>query len=360
MSDFHASVTLTIESLAFGGKGVARHDGKVWFVPFVIPGEKIEASPVRERKQFVEGRLVRIREASPLRTTPRCQYFGSCGGCSYQHIRYSDQLRFKTRQVEEALIRIGGIAAPSVLPMQGGNQDYGYRNRISVHTRDGKTGFYDQSGRAILDVTRCEIASDYLNQALEEFRQRRPRDGRFTLREPQVARGFQQTNPQVAELLRQEVLRRILAYPARRLLDAYCGSGFFAKLAAPHFQEVIGMDWSEASIRDARQNTQEGERYLQGATEDLLPTTLTPELSPETVVILDPPQEGLSGTVVQALLDAPARTLVYVSCNPATFARDVKKLSAAYALGSVQPFDMFPQTAEIELVATLLPKTPMD
>src|SRR5688572_22899770 len=111
------SVDLKIEDVAFGGKGVARDEGKAVFVPFTIDGERITANIVREKKQFAEGDLAEILESSPERTTPKCPYFGRCGGCSYQHISYAHQLELKARQVEQAMRRIGRVAEPPMRSM---------------------------------------------------------------------------------------------------------------------------------------------------------------------------------------------------------------------------------------------------
>lgn len=132
---------LRIEDVAFGGKGVAREQGKAVFVPYTIEGEIVSAEVVREKKQFAEAELVEVKERSPDRMEPQCPYFARCGGCAYQHISYERQLAIKWRQVREALERIGKIKDVPMRPIVPSPQQYGYRNRITVHAQDGLIGF---------------------------------------------------------------------------------------------------------------------------------------------------------------------------------------------------------------------------
>ena len=132
----------SIDDIAFGGKGVGRAEGKAVFVPFTIEGERVTARVVREKKSFAEAELVRVMEASAQRVRPQCPYFERCGGCSYQHMSYEHQLHWKSRQVRQALQRIGKFREPPLRPIVPSPQDYGYRNRITVHVENGIVGFF--------------------------------------------------------------------------------------------------------------------------------------------------------------------------------------------------------------------------
>src|SRR5687768_15113335 len=136
------TLELDIQDVAFGGKGVARHEGKVYFVPFTIPGEKVSARVLRQKKNFAEAELVAVLSPSPDRVEPPCPYYGRCGGCSYQHIAYPRQLALKAAQVEQTLRRVGRLAHVPMRPAIGAAQPYGYRNRIRVHSAGGITGFF--------------------------------------------------------------------------------------------------------------------------------------------------------------------------------------------------------------------------
>ena len=232
-------IDLKIEDIAFGGRGVAREQGKAVFVPYTIEHETVSAEIVREKKQFAEAELIDVKESSPHRVTPPCPYFGSCGGCAYQHIDYEHQLAIKWRQVRDVLQRIGKLKDIPMRPIIPSPEQYGYRNRITVHAQDGVIGFFRRDSHRLIDIERCAIARDEVNRALAELRaQPHVRDGHYTLRASSRPRVFSQTNDAVANALRD--LIDTLAAPNQQLLiDAYCGAGFFAKALLDKFDRVI-------------------------------------------------------------------------------------------------------------------------
>jgi len=349
-------VDLKIEDVAFGGKGVAREQGKAVFVPYTIEHETVSAEIVREKKQFAEAELIDVKESSPHRVTPPCPYFGSCGGCAYQHIDYEHQLAIKWRQVRDVLQRIGKLKDIPMRPIIPSPEQYGYRNRITVHAQDGVIGFFRRDSHRLIDIERCAIARDEVNRALAELRmQPHVRDGHYTLRASSRPRVFSQTNDAVANALRD--LIDTLAAPNQQLLiDAYCGAGFFAKALLDKFKRVIGIDWDRFAIEAARQNATAKEIYIAGDV-DLAVGRLrliVPGFRTEkTTLLVDPPAAGLSATMRRAIVDLVPATLIYVSCDPATLARDLRELQEKFTIESVTPLDMFPQTAEIEVALHL-------
>jgi tRNA/tmRNA/rRNA uracil-C5-methylase (TrmA/RlmC/RlmD family) len=361
-------VDLKIEDIAFGGKGVGREQGKATFVSYTIEGELVSAQIVREKKQFAEAELVEVKESSPHRVAAACPYFGHCGGCAYQHIDYEHQLAIKWRQVRNVLQRIGKLKDIPVRPIIPSPKPYGYRNRITVHAQDGVIGFFRRDSHRLIDVERCPISCDEVNRALAELRKRNPRDGHYTLRTPTSRRVFSQTNDEVADALRDLIVG--LVTPNQDLLiDAYCGAGFFAKALVDKFEHVVGIDWDKFAITAARESATERETYIAGDVEEELqqlgavhpnrpPRANDPDngrlrsIAPTTIIV-DPPATGLTANVRGAILDLAPVTLIYVSCNPATLARDLKELQEKFTISSVTALDMFPQTAEIEAVAHL-------
>jgi tRNA/tmRNA/rRNA uracil-C5-methylase (TrmA/RlmC/RlmD family) len=367
-------VDLNIEDIAFGGKGIARENGRVVFIPFTIEGEKISAEIVREKKQFAEAELVDLRESSPHRVQPECPYFGRCGGCSYQHIDYEHQLAIKWRQVRDVLRRIGKLKNPPMRPIVPSPTPYGYRNRITVHAQDGVIGFFGRESNRLIDIEHCRIAMDEVNRALAELRAQHVRNGHYTLRAERGPRVFSQANDVVANALRESIVKMIPTDQGL-LIDAYCGAGFFAKVLLGKFQRVIGIDWDRFAIEIATKNASTKETYIAGDIEVELQKvgaihlnrpsranniqderlgSIAPTFAPEkTTVIVDPPASGLTANVRQALVDLAPATLIYISCNPPTLARDLADLQQTFAISSVTPFDMFPQTAEIEVAVHL-------
>jgi 23S rRNA (uracil1939-C5)-methyltransferase len=342
---------LEIHDVAFGGKGVARHDGKVYFVPFTIPGEKITARVVRQKKNFGEAELVAVIAPSPDRVVPPCPYFERCGGCSYQHIDYARQLALKAAQVEQTLRRVGKLDAVPMRPAVGAPHPYGYRNRIRVHSAAGITGFFAYEAHALIDIEQCLLAVPEVNRALRRLRAAPVRDGDYSLRAPGGGPYFEQTNPEVTAALVEVV--RGAANRGGTLIDAYCGAGLFARALADLFEKVVGIEENFAAIQSARRAAQPHESYIAGEVSAQLGEVLSLHEAARTTVLLDPPAEGLAARVTDLLLAASPAEIIYVSCNPATLARDLAALQSAYELHAVTPLDMFPQTAEIEVVAHL-------
>ena len=356
-------VDLKIEDIAFGGKGVGREQGKAVFVPYTIVGETISAEIVREKRQFAEAELVELKESSPDRVEPQCPYFGRCGGCAYQHISYEHQLAIKWRQVRDALQRIGKLKDVPMRPIIPSPKQYAYRNRITVHAQEGVIGFFRRDSHQLIDIEHCSISTDEVNRALTELR-RQPyvRDGHYTLRASASSLVFSQTNDDVADALR-ELVTNLVPPNQKQLIDAYCGAGFFAKALLDKFERVIGIDWDKFAIAAARENATEKETYIVGGVDTELTRSngflavegeaRRPESRRSLTLIVDPPETGLSENVRKAIIDLAPQTLIYVSCNPPTLARDLRELQDKFIIESVTPLDMFPQTAEIEVAASL-------
>ncbi len=344
---------LTFHDLAFGGKGVARTDGMVVFVPQAIPGETGEVTITRRKKKFAEGRLEHLEEASPQRVTPPCRYFGRCGGCAYQHIDYPAQLVYKAAQVETVIRRIGKLTEVPMRPTLPSPRPYGYRNRIRVHHHSGKTGFYGK-GEELVDIAECLLAEPEVNAELARLRTRALPEGDYTL-SGRPTDFFEQTNDAVAEAM--VALVRETITPGGLLVDAYCGAGFFARQLHEKYEKVIGIEENPFAIAHARSLATAKEQYFIGDVADQLPAALEQSgfEGGQTSVLLDPPAAGVTPAVLETLLASRPREILYISCDPTTLARDLGTLKTAYRLLSVTPLDMFPQTAEIETFAHLAP-----
>jgi tRNA/tmRNA/rRNA uracil-C5-methylase (TrmA/RlmC/RlmD family) len=345
----HRRAKLQIEDVAFGGAGIARAEGKIVFVPLTIDGEEVEAQIVEQKHTFDRAKLRKVLRTSAERVEPLCPYFGRCGGCDYQHIAYQHQLELKRHQVNELVKRVGRLREVSVSPVIPSRNPYAFRNRITVHADQGRIGFFAKNSRNVVDVERCAIAVADVNEKLKQLRKEGLRDGSHrTLREKGSPLTFTQTNNFVASELLEYISTRL---QGDVLLDAYCGSGFFAHAFAGRFQKVIGLDWNKHAIAGAKAVAESNEHYVCANIADAIAAVLR-EHHPQTV-ILDPPADGIEKCVASALAATKPERSIYVSCNPATLARDLSLLSHCLEVRSIQPFDMFPQTAEIETVVVL-------
>ena len=345
-------VDLEITDVAFGGAGVARHGGKVYFVPFTAPGDTVRASVTKAQKKFSEARAVEILTPSPDRVVPECEYFTRCGGCAYQHITYARQLALKQRQVEQTLMRVGKFPEVPMRDIVAAPQPLAYRNRIRVHVQDGKPGFFAHRSHELIPIKRCAIAKPAVNDALQRMLRTSVRDGDYTLFGEGAENFFTQTNDAVADAL-LALVESTVSRGQALLVDAYAGAGFFSGRLAPLFGEVIGIEENEHAVARARNSAAANERHLLGDVAVLLAEVLAAHAMDRTTVILDPPATGLAPRVAPLLAASRPSEILYVSCNPATLARDLAELRSTYRLESVTPLDMFPQTAEIEVLAVL-------
>ena len=378
-------VVIKIESVAFGGEGVGRVDNFVVFVPFAAPEDELEIEIVQLKKKFARGKILQIVKPSPMRVSPLCRYYENCGGCCYQHLNYEYQLEIKKKQVEEVFRKIGKIATPPVVKIIAASNIYNYRGKAEFHssmTSNGcKIGFLDVSGREIVDIERCEIMEETINDKLHILRQNkqqlRNNDARLAIwsglsadKTGTVTRmvggetflvprgGFFQANLYLTDQLVDEVCRLALSKEINTLIDAYCGSGLFSIFLASYAKGVVGIEISEKSVKYAQINAENADvknvRFVQGKVENILPGEFLSSKKEINLIVLDPPRSGCSESVWKAIADLKPQKVIYISCNPATQARDVKYLNErGYALLSLVPVDMFPQTEHIEVIGLL-------
>jgi tRNA/tmRNA/rRNA uracil-C5-methylase (TrmA/RlmC/RlmD family) len=363
-------ITITISDIAFGGEGVGRQGEFVIFVPFVALGEEVEVEITEVKPRFARGRLLRVIRPSTDRVTPECRYFGDCGGCQYQHLAYPTQLKLKRKQIADLFERIGGFDASVVAPVTPCPRPYGYRNRIMIRSQWDKfkqglnIGFIRADNRLVVDIEECRIAEPALNQEIQRVRANPPPKGglKVVLRIPPegwvVPRdSFFQNNFFLLPKLVETVCECLRDNESRHLLDIYCGVGFFSIELADAVESFIGVELDEPAIAAARKNAQMRKRtngeFISGAAEELLPSLLERFPAENTTVLLDPPRKGLHRQMLEVLCAHPPSQVIYVSCHPATMARDLNILCAGgvFSLARVTPLDMFPQTQHVESVA---------
>lgn len=397
-------------TFTYGGDTLGRlPDGRAVFVPFVLPGERARIRLVEDKRNFARGEVVELLQPSPDRITPRCVHFARCGGCHYQHLPIQRQLEVKQSVLRDQLTRIAGIAEPPVRPIQPSPLAWNYRNVLQFHlSAEGKLGFQAAGGAGVMPVQECHLpleaiaqvwpqldlepvpglervalragAEDDLMLVLESQELQAPElsveelplsvvhlgpAGPLVLAGSDAllmqvmgrvfrvsAASFFQVNLPVAEAMLQHVLSLLPETPGQTILDLYCGVGLFSAFLAPRAARLIGVELSESACNDFAANLDEFDNVelYQGAAGDVLPGL---KLRPDAVVV-DPPRAGLEKPALDALLTLRSPRLVYVSCDPSTLARDIKRLLAGgYRLTQATPFDMFPQTYHMETIALL-------
>lgn len=387
-------VEIEIDSLAYGGTGVGRTAGVVIFVPQAAPGDLVLVEITEAKNRFLRGGIREIRRPSPERTEPRCDSYGRCGGCQYQHIRYDRQLYWKQEQVKDLCRRIGGIAHPPLVDIVASSESYHYRGKVEIHAAreiDGRLrmGFHQGESNLLVEVERCEIAHQSVNETLQRLRWELstgkiaslPRkfaiwsglDGegevgtslRATVERPVKDRslsvpatGFFQANLHLTDRLVDLVVELCSLDGSETVVDCYCGSGLFSFFLAPQARRLYGIESDAAALARARFNLERaGCRnavFFAGDVGRALQERFVRGGIGVDVLILDPPRPGLTKEVMTGIFSLRPQRIVYISCNPATLARDVKHLTAgSYHLHSLHPLDMFPQTGHVETVALM-------
>ncbi len=376
-------IELTIDAVAFGGAGIGRYGKMVVFVPFTVDGDTVSVKILAVKKRFATAELKFVHAPSPFRFTPRCAAYTRCGACSYQHIAYDHQVVLKNRQVSDALKRIGRF---DTIPLEGtipSPQVYGYRGKADIHITTGEgqeraIGFAARATNNIVDLERCEIVHESINDALFLMRRNESPASRRPLwstpadevsetrimrrvkgREMLVPRdGFFQANLTLTDTLVDVVEEFCNLSGTETVIDGYCGSGLFSLFLAPRCCRIYGIEANGDTVNCAEENLNRAginsAVFYTGDMARILRDRFIRENLTVDVVLVDPPRIGLEPDTLAALGALNPPKIVYVSCNPATLARDLRALTCfGYSIMRVQPLDMFPQTSHIETVVLL-------
>jgi 23S rRNA (uracil1939-C5)-methyltransferase len=403
-----SEIVVKLTTAIYGGDCMGRlPDGRAVFVPLAIPGETARIRLVEEKRGHVRAELLEILEPSPARQQAPCRHFGRCGGCHYQHIPYEEQLAIKTAILCEQLERIGGLVSPPVEPCVPSPKAFHYRNHSQFHlTPEGKLGLFQKEAKEVFAVEECLLPEEPLNDIwpLLDF-EAMPEIERIGLRlgmgeevqlilesedlvAPEIliedlpisvahlspagslvlagspfvfieiagrafrvsAGSFFQVNTAMAAAMIEHVLANLKLTQNMIALDVYCGVGLFSAFLAPRLGRLIGIESSQSACEDFVVNLDEFETVeLYEATAEQVLSRL--EVKPD-LILVDPPRAGLDRRALDGILALGAPQLVYISCDPATLARDARRLiQGGFQLKKITPFDVFPQTYHIESIS---------
>jgi 23S rRNA (uracil1939-C5)-methyltransferase len=380
------SLEVEIERILPGGYGLAHAEGKTVFVALAAPGDRLRVRVDRQQGNVLFASIEEILVASPDRIEPPCPYFGRCGGCDFQQLAYENQLAAKAEIIRDCLHRIARLEVVPEILITPSRRDWRYRMRAmwQIDQNERTIGYYERGSRRVCDVVDCAVLMPELQDTLERVRSTdwlefppdlkhlevvagengvslAPRFAEFETRELELtingerysynAEAFFQINPGLLGPLVEFALHQVSGETA---IDLYCGVGLFTLPLARRFKQVIGVEGNPNATRFARRNLDrarlENARVITaGVAEWFRSKSLTADF-----VLLDPPRAGAESAVIKGILDVAAPRVTYVSCDPATLARDLKKLIAGgYAIESLRAFDLFPQTHHVETVVRL-------
>ena len=453
---------IEIIDVAAEGNSLARVNDMVVFVPYGAPGDIADVKLDKKKKSYAEGHIVNLVKPSEIRQEPKCEHFGTCGGCRWQHLPYEFQLKCKQQQVSDALTRIAKIEIPEITPILGSKNIWEYRNKMEYTFSNKCWLTYEQmkSGEEfpdrdaagfhisgafdkVLDIKKCHLQDDLGNQ-LRIFIKQFGKDNGYSFYDLRAQQGLLRTLmiriastgeimavivfgendeskikslleavkdkfPQITSLLYVVNLKvndtisdqNIITYSGKEFIeeemeglrfrvgpksfyqtnslqayelykvarnfaeltgnelvyDLYTGTGTIANFVARQASKVIGIEYVPEAIEDAKINSNinniNNTLFYAGDMKDVLTDDFISKHGRPDVMIVDPPRAGMHDDVVKVILNASPRRIVYVSCNPATQARDLALLDAKYKVEAIQPVDMFPHTHHVENVVKL-------
>lgn len=453
---------LEITTIAAEGKAIGHYEGMVVFVPMTVPGDVVDVQVRAHHRRFMEGVAVNFVKRSEMRCEPVCEHFGVCGGCKWQNLPYEEQLRHKTQQVRDQLVRIGKLDIPEVRPCLGSAKQLLYRNKLEFTFADRRWLTYEEIAKGenitpvpalgfhvpnmfdkVLDIRRCHLQPEPSNEIRDFIRSfciehgysfhnvrehvglmrgiiiRTASTGEIMLcvvfnendkpkiealldavkeRFPQITsliyfinekwndsltdqtplcyagrdhifeemeglrfkigpKSFYQTNSEQAYELYKITREFADLQPDDTLYDLYTGTGTIANFCARRCKKVVGIEYVPEAIEDAKINSAingiDNTTFYAGDMKRVLDRDFVARNGRPDVIIVDPPRAGMDEPVTEVILNAEPKRIVYVSCNPATQARDLALLSAKYRIVAVQPVDMFPHTHHVENVVKL-------
>jgi len=455
------TLEIRIEDISNEGHGIGKAEGMALFVKDTLPGDLVHVHVTKLKKNYGFAEKILMVEPSADRIQASCPYAGECGGCTFQQLSYSAQLKLKEKQVRDKLIRLAGIENPFVMPIVGMDQYYRYRNKAVMQIAEGgSVGYYKAKSHDVIDCATCLLqtkAAEAAADALRDFIKTdhisvydsasgkgllrnmivrtswntgevmvvlvingkgipnaeklvrmmddrisdlagTDRDFNYSLESVHIninkkpgseilgdqsiliagkqvildeigslkfeisSMSFYQVNPIQMERLYSKALEYAGLKGTETVLDLYCGVGTIGLLAAPHAKKVIGIELVRGAVIDANRNAVingiVNATYICGQAETELPKLVNEEGILADVAILDPPRTGCDPALLEAFADAEVKRIVYISCDPATMARDIRALeSKGYQFVEATPVDMFPWTGSIEAVALLTRKS---
>jgi 23S rRNA (uracil1939-C5)-methyltransferase len=384
------TIEVTVEKIVPNGFGLAFAENLTVFVALAAKGDKLRVKIIQKKGKTAFAEIVEILEPSPDRTEPRCPYFGRCGGCNFQQLKYEAQLEAKVEIVRDCLSRIGRINYGKEISIIASPRDYDYRARAQWHidTRKKKFGYFQRKSHEIIDVELCPILTPELENTLTDLRGEIAWESfwseiveieaansgeevsvysaeiiettdeiSFTANGEKYyydATSFFQGNPFLIESLVETALKNAAGETA---LDLYCGVGLFTLPLARSFQNVSGVEGYEKAIDFAEKNVANARlsnvKFYRENVADWLKENVE-NLKNLDFVLLDPPRIGTERETIENLIKLQPKQISYVSCEPSTLARDLKMLTEnAYRIESITVLDLFPQTHHVETVVRL-------
>ena len=380
------------------GRGIGKINNKIIFVPNTLPGEIVEIKITNEKKNYIEGQVIKYIKTSKRRIKPQCPYYELCGGCQLMHMSYEDQLKYKQEKTENIIHKYTDNNI-KINPIIKCNDIYNYRNKITLHIHN-KIGLYKKNNNELININKCLLVDNNINNIIKEIKSINLEDDEITIRSNNkntllyyknkhnnfnsvnvdnlilnntIIKGkkynieklnnlkfiisptsFFQVNTKQTIKLYNKIKELANINKNDNILDLYCGTGTIGLYLSNECKNVLGVEINKDAILDANNNKElnniQNAKFIAEDAKNIIKTT---KYHPD-IIIVDPPRSGLFKGMVNDLFKLNVKKLIYVSCNPITLARDLKELSKKYLIETIQPIDMFPNTYHMETVGVII------
>ena len=383
------------------GRGIAYLNEKICFIENALPGETVSIKVIKETKKYIEAIPISYKNKSNIRIEEECPYSTICGGCHLNHICFNEENNFKQQKVKELLKKYGNIEKEKIQPIIYHDRNH-YRNKITLHGKDGKLGLYKKRTHEVIPINECLQVNPKMNEiikllnqnnkdiqeaiiktsndnskvllaikgeVIDEEKLKNQCDVFFlndkilanekllltnigTKKYYESVHSFFQVNNTLTKDLYDEVLKYVKNNHYKKILDLYCGTGTIGIYIHEYIEKGIGIDYNPSNIEDANKNKELNNcnniEFICEKVENRIN-----EFQDIDLIIVDPPRSGLDQKTTNQLNQIKAKEIIYISCNPITLARDLKELQKEYTINYIKPFNMFPRTYHCESIAVL-------
>ncbi len=397
-------MNVKIEKLDHYGRGITKINNKICFVENALPNEIVKIEVIKETKKYFLAKVIDFIEKSPSRIIEKCPYYNICNGCNLEHLSYSKENEFKRRKVQEILVKFAKIN-PKLVTETIYSLEYKYRNKVTLHGNDKCLGYYKKDSKSLLNIEKCCLLDSKINEIINLIQSQENKIKELLIRVSNDSKmlmlkingefenvndligkvdvliynnkllttnkkiitqignkkyylsidSFFQVNKNLTVELYDKVKQLVKEEKPDKLLDLYTGTGTIGIYVSEYAKEIIAVDSSESNILDANQNKELNNisniKFINDKVENVIDT-----FSNIDMIIVDPPRAGLDKKTINSIEKINPKKIIYVSCDPVTFARDVNLLNN-YEVKEVVPVNMFPRTYHVECVSLLQKKT---
>ncbi len=352
------------------GRGIARINDKIVFIPNTMINEIVNIEITKDKKKYMEGKVIKYIKKNPNRIENLCPYYKHCGGCDILHLPYSDQLDYKQNKISNIIKRYTNENI-KINTIVKSDKQFNYRNKVTLHSKNNKIGMYSKGSNSIVEINNCLLLNNELNNYIKTIDIKNKEiilrtNGKDILDNDESIimtigkykyivslESFFQVNDNVTYKMYEKIKEYCGANKEDIILDLYCGTGTIGIYLSDSCKKVLGIEINKQAIKDANKNKElNGINNIEFIASDVSKVINKIDIKPN-IIVVDPPRAGLDEYTIKEIIKINPKKLIYTSCDPMTLARDLNILKYYFNIKEITPFDMFPNTYHVETVCEL-------